>query len=172
MNNSLTTSQGSAIADFNPTQASLLEMRADAERFPRLKSLPREQAVLGMARIVSQAFLYRGQPADPQNIQFIASSLVTELMEDERYGARYITLAEIQVVVKRAVLGGSEMFGVSVASLYKVIMDFVKGEGHANQKAVQERTAKLRSQAFDNSGVSVMAQAFAGEFVTKDKKDQ
>ena len=98
------------IANYNPGQATLLEMRADATRFPRIKTMPREQAVFEMSKIVSQAFLYRGQAADVTTIQFISSSLVDELLEDDKYGAGYLSLAEIQVIVKRAVLGGSEMF--------------------------------------------------------------
>ena len=129
------------ITDYNPGQATLLEMRADSERFPRLKSLPREEAVAGMSRIVAQAFLYKGQAADPTNIQFIANALVTELMDDQKFGAAFLSLAEIQVVVKRAVLQ-SDMFGISVASLYRVIMDFVKGEGHINQKKVDQMSRK------------------------------
>ena len=142
MNNELTT-QSSALADYNPGKATLLEMRADPVRFPRLKAMPREQAVFEMTKIVTQAFLYRGQAADENNIRFIATNLVNELLCDDKFGAPYLSLAEIQAVIKRAVLGDTEMFGISVASLYKIIMDFVKGEGHLNQVKVREmREAK------------------------------
>ena len=157
MNNELTS--------FNPQGASLLEMRADSARYPRIKNMPREQAVLGMSKIVSQAFLYRGQAADPTNIQFISSALVQELLEDVKYGAAYLSLAESQVVVKRAVLGGSDMFGIAVASLYKVIMDYVKGEGHLNQVKVQTSRREAADRAFKSSGLNPMLQAYAGEFL-------
>lgn len=157
------------IVNYNPGRASLLEMRADATRFPRIKTMPREQVVFEMSKIVSQAFLYRGQAADPTNIQFISSALVQELLDDDKYGAGYLSLAEIQVVVKRAVLGGSEMFGISVASLYKVIMEFVKEEGHLNQKQIQERKQREQEQALRESGLHPMLQAFAGEFVKNHK---
>lgn len=168
MNNEMT-SQSSALVNYNPGKATLLEMRADSTRFPRIKTMPREQAVMGMAKIVSQAFLYRGQAADPTNIQFISSALVQELLEDDKNGAGYLSLAEIQVVVKRAVLGGSEMFGISVASLYKVIMEFVKGEGHLNQKQIQERKQREQEQAFRESGLHPMLQAATGEFIRNHK---
>lgn len=157
------------IANYNPGRASLLEMRADVNRFPRIKTMPREQVVMGMAKIVSQAFLYRGQAADPTNIQFISSALVQELLEDDKFGSGYLSLAEIQVVVKRAVLGGSELFGISVASLYKVIIEFVKGEGHLNQKMIQERKQKEQEQAFKASPVSAMFQAAAVNFIKNHK---
>ena len=157
------------IVNYNPGRASLLEMRADATRFPRIKTMPREQVVFEMSKIVSQAFLYRGQAADLTNIQFISSALVDELLEDDKYGAGYLSLAEIQVIVKRAVLGGSEMFGISVASLYKVIMEFVKGEGHLNQQKIWEARRKEEDKRLQASGITPMLRAFTGEFVKNHK---
>ena len=157
------------IANYNPGQVSLLEMRADATRFPRINTMSREQAVSGLIRIVSQAFLYRGQAADPVNVQFISNALLNELLEDDKYGAGYLSLAEIQVVVKRAVLGGSEMFGISVASLYKVIMEFVKGEGHRNQQQVLEQRKKETERILKESALAPMLQAYTGEFIRNNK---
>lgn len=157
------------IANYNPGQASLLEMRADATRFPRINTMSREQAVSGLIRIVSQAFLYRGQAADPVNVQFISNALLNELLEDDKYGAGYLSLAEIQVIVKRAVLGGSEMFGISVASLYKVIMEFVKGEGHRNQQQVMEQRQKETERILKESALAPMLQAYTGEFIRNHK---
>ena len=157
------------IANYNPGQASLLEMRADATRFPRINTMSREQAVSGLIRIVSQAFLYRGQAADPVNVQFISNALLNELLDDDKYGAGYLSLAEIQVVVKRAVLGGSEMFGISVASLYKVIMEFVKGEGHRNQQQVLEQRQKETERILKESALAPMLQAYTGEFIRNHK---
>ena len=157
------------IANYNPGQASLLEMRADATRFPRINTMSREQAVSGLIRIVSQAFLYRGQAADPVNVQFISNALLNELLEDDKYGAGYLSLAEIQVIVKRAVLGGSEMFGISVASLYKVIMEFVKGEGHLDQQQVLEQRKKETERILKESALAPMFQAYTGEFIRNHK---
>ena len=149
------------IENYNPGQASLLEMRADATRFPRLKTMPREQAVSGLTRIISQAFLYRGQTADPVNVQFIANTLLDELLAAGQYGAGNISLAEIRVVVKRAVLE-SDMFGISVASLYKVIIAFCKNEGHLNQTMVN---MSRRKEALQSTAGSVRLQAAAGNFI-------
>ena len=157
------------IANYNPGQASLLEMRADATRFPRINTMSREQAVSGLIRIVSQAFLYRGQAADPVNVQFISNALLNELLDDDKYGAGYLSLTEIQVIVKRAVLGGSEMFGISVASLYKVIMEFVKGEGHRNQQQVLEQRKKETERILKESALAPMLKAYTGEFIRNNK---
>ena len=168
MNNEMTTTSSQLMTPAS-SQASLLDMRADAKRFPRIGTFSREQAVLEMSKIVSQAFLYRGQAADLTNIQFISSALVDELLEDDKYGAGYLSLAEIQVIVKRAVLGGSEMFGISVASLYKVIMEFVKGEGHRNQQQVLEQRKKETERILKESALAPMLKAYAGEFIRNNK---
>ena len=151
-----------ALVNYNPGNASLLEMRADSDRFPRIKTMPREQAVLGMSKIVTQAFLYRGQAADPTNIQFISSALVQEILEDTN-GAYNLSLAEIQVIVKRAVLN-TDMMGINVSSLYKVIIAFVKGEGRENQSRVDA----LR-RVKPNPGGMAMLQAYTGEFIRNHK---
>ena len=151
-----------ALVNYNPGNASLLEMRADSEKFPRIKTMQREQAVLGMSKIVTQAFLYRGQAADPTNIQFISSALVQEILEDTN-GAYNLSLAEIQVIVKRAVLN-TDMIGINVSSLYKVIIAFVKGEGRENQSRVDA----LRRVKPDPGGMA-MLQAATGEFIRNHK---
>lgn len=161
MSNELTTND--ALVEYNPGQASLLEMRADPERFPRIKTLPREQAVLGISKIVLQAYLLKGQTADPTTIQFISSTLVGEMMDEKKYGAAALSLAEIQVAVKRAVLE-TEMFGISASSLYKVIIDFCKGEGHANALKVQEINRKSREAAFARSPMAPRITAAVGEY--------
>lgn len=161
MSNELTT-QDNTLVNYNPGRASLLEMRADSDRFPRIKTMPREQVVDGLTRIVSQAFLYKGQTADKTNIQFISSALVQELLEDTN-GAYNLSLAEIQVIVKRAVLN-TEMIGINVSSLYKVIIAFVKGEGRENQSRVDA----LR-RVKPNTGGMAMLQAYTGEFIRNHK---
>lgn len=165
-NNSIT--QSNALVNYNPGNASLLEMRADPQRFPRVNSMPVEMAVFEMSKIVSQAFLYKGQAADPTNIQFISSALVQELLDDPTYGAANISFAEIQVVVKRAILG-SDVFGISVASLYRIIIDFVKGEGHINHKKVCDQQRAIEEKRVKDSGISPMIQAYTGEFLRNNK---
>lgn len=155
------------IVNYNPGQASLLEMRADSRRFPRLKSLSREQAEFGLSKIIAQAYILRGQTSDPTNIQFIASTLYGELMADRTFGAEEISLAEIQAVVKRAILT-TDIF-ISVSSLFKVIMEFVKGEGHLNQVQVN---SILNKPGRTSSPVESRLLAAAGEFIKEHKINQ
>ena len=150
-------------------QVSLLDIRKDAKRFPRLHTYSREQAVTEMSKIVSQAFLYKGQAADPNNIQFISCSLVDELQADlDRLGTRFLSFAEISRIVKRAVLQ-DEMYGISVASLYKVIVEYVKGEGLKLQQQVKEEQNKVQHEYIKNSVVAPMLQAYAGQLLKNSK---
>ena len=137
-------------------QVSLLEMRMDAKRFPRVGTFSREDAILEMSKIVSQAFLYKGQAADPTNIQFISCSLVDELQSDlDRIGTRNVSFAEISRVVKRAVLQ-DEMYGISVASLYRIIVGYIKGEGHRLHEQVMEMKRKKDRESMRNSIIAPM----------------
>ena len=168
MNNNLTTTDNLPMAP-ETSQASLLDMRADAKRFPRIGTFSREQAVLEMSKIVSQAFLYKGQAADPTNIQFISCSLVDELQADlDKLGTRNISFAEISRIVKRSVLQ-DDMYGISVASLYKVIIEYVKGEGHKLQQEVLERKRKSEQEQIKNSVIAPMLQAYAGQLLKNSK---
>ena len=168
MNNETTTTNGQLMTPAS-NQVSLLEMRMDEKRFPRIGAFPREQAVFEMSKIVSQAFLYRGQAADPKNIQFISCALVDELQSDlDKLGTRHISFAEISRVVKRAVLQ-EDMYGISVASLYKVIIEYIKGEGHRLQQEVSERKRKSEQEQIKNSVIAPMLQAYAGELLKHSK---
>lgn len=168
MNNEMTTTNGQLMTTAS-NQVSLLEMRMDEKRFPRIGAFPREQAVFEMSKIVSQAFLYKGQAADPKNIQFISCALVDELQSDlDKLGTRHISFAEISRVVKRAVLQ-DDMYGISVASLYKVIIEYIKGEGHRLQQEVSERKRKSEQEQIKNSVIAPLLQAYAGELLNHSK---
>ena len=168
MNNDMTTTNGQLMTPAS-NQVSLLEMRMDKKRFPRIGAFPREQAVFEMSKIVSQAFLYRGQAADPKNIQFISCALVDELQSDlDRLGTKHISFGEISRVVKRAVLQ-DDMYGISVASIYKVIIEYIKGEGHRLQQEVSERKRKSEQEQIKNSVIAPMLQAYAGELLKHSK---
>ena len=168
MNNEITTTNGQLMTPAS-NQVSLLDIRKDAKRFPRLHTYSREQAVTEMSKIVSQAFLYKGQAADPNNIQFISCSLVDELQADlDRLGTRFLSFAEISRIIKRAVLQ-DEMYGISVASLYKVIVEYVKGEGLKLQQQVKEEQNKVQHEYIKNSVVAPMLQAYAGQLLKNSK---
>ena len=168
MNNKMTTTSCQLMTPAS-SQASLLDMRADAKRFPRIGTFSREQAALEMSKIVSQAFLYKGQAADPTNIQFISCSLVDELQADlDKLGTRNISFAEISRIVKRAVLQ-DDMYGISVASLYKVIIEYVKGEGHRISQEVRQKREEQERESLKQSVIAPMLQAYAGRLIKNSK---
>ena len=168
MNNEMTTTSSQLMTPAS-SQASLLEMRMDKKKFPRIGAFTREQAVFEMSKIVSQAFLYKGQAADPTNIQFISCSLVDELQADlDKLGTRNISFAEISRIVKRSVLQ-DEMYGISVASLYKVIIEYIKGEGHRLHQQVAEMRRKREEREIKNFVIAPMLQAYAGELLKHSK---
>lgn len=151
MNNKLTPAHMSA-------QISLLDMRRDPVNFPRVGAVSTETALPLMAKIVTQALMYKGQTADPGNVKFIASSLLEELVADnDHIGTRCISFAEIHRVVKRAILKDDSIF-VSVASLYKIITDYIKGEGHELNKQVGTAPAPDRVK---QNMIATMAMQFA-----------
>lgn len=144
----------------------LMAIRANPEKFPRLANIPRMKAISQMSVIITQAYLYRGQTTDNANVQFVSSALIEELMADTTYGARYISFAEISRVVKKAVLGTDNFF-ISVSSLYKVIMDYVKGEGHQAQKELQRLGAERVNKMMKSSPVYTMLLTEAARMITK-----
>ena len=167
MNNDITTTNGQLMTPAS-NQVSLLEMRMDEKRFPRVGAFPREQAVFEMSKIVSQAFLYKGQAADSKNIQFISCALVDELQSDlDGLGTKNISFEEISRIVKRAILT-DDMF-LSVSSFYKVIITYIKGEGHRLHQQVAEMRRKREEREIKNSVIAPMLQAYAGELLKHSK---
>lgn len=140
----------------------LLEMRQDSQRFPRVGNVPREVAVQEMTKIVTQAFLYKGMNADVQSIQFISVSLVDELRNDlDHMGTKNISFAEVSRIIKRAILQ-DEIYGISVATLYKVIMDYIKGEGHILQQKVKDSKKDQMDKSMD-----AMVSVYAAQMIKK-----
>ena len=148
-------------------QPSLLEIRMDSKTYPRLCRYSKEDADKAMVSIVSKAFLYRGQTADPSVIGFTASTLVDEVLQEEKYGAKYLSFEEISRIIKKAVLE-SDIF-ISVSSLYKVIIEFCKGEGTRIQQEAAALKRRQDEESLRNSVVAPMLQAYTGAFIKEHK---
>ena len=102
---------------------SLVEIRTDDKKFPRLYTYSREDAVYQMNMVIMMAFQFRGQQADAQTIIQMSSSLIDILNEDEYgIGTKYLSFEEIKRVVRKAALGqGKEMYGISVSSIFQAL---------------------------------------------------
>ena len=146
-----------------PANASLLDMRRDAKHFPRVGAVSRDVAIVQMSKIVSEAFMLKGQTADASNIGYISTNIVDELQADlDRKGTRNISFAEISRIIRRAILN-DEMFGISVATLYKVIMGYINGEGHDLQEQVNTQGGFIPAE------VTPMIEAYTGQLLKNAK---
>ena len=127
-------------------QATLVDIRSDNRRFPRLHTYKREDAIGQMNIIILMAYQFRGQSADVLTITQMSASLIDVLLEDEyRIGTKFLSFEEIKRVVRRAVLGqGREMFGISVSSIFQALADYCKGEGRLADQEAKEIVSKQR----------------------------
>lgn len=169
MGTELTTMNNSPVVMSTPSPtATLLEMRMDSKKYPRVGSVPMDIAILEMKKIISQAYMYRGQSADARNIEYTAASLVDELLSGYDAGTKAISFAEISRIVKRAILN-DQMFGISVASIYKVILEYINGEG---LKLCRERDRIKEEQErpqLKGTDLSPMIQAYTGALLKNAK---
>ena len=129
-----------------PEKATLVDIRTDNKRFPRLYTYKREDAIAQMNMVIMMAFQFRGQQADVQTIMQMSATLIEILNEDEYgIGTKYLTMEEIKRVVKRAALGqGKEMYGISVSSIFQALADYCRGEGRMADQQAKEVVAKRR----------------------------
>ena len=133
--------------------SSLVEIRIDDKKFPRLYTYSREDAVYQMNMVIMMAFQFRGQQADAMTIHQMSISLIDILNEDEYgIGTKFLSFEEIKRVVRKAVLGqGREMYGISVSSLFQALADYCKGEGRMADKEAKEiasRRKAVRDEVF------------------------
>ena len=134
------------LATIPAEKATLVDIRTDNKRFPRLHTYKREDAIGQMNMIIMMAFQYRGQQADAQTIIQMSASLIDILNEDEYgIGTKFLSFEEIKRVIRKAALGqGKEMYGISVSSLFQALADYCKGEGRMANTQAREIAAHQR----------------------------
>ncbi|MBR5199477.1 MAG: hypothetical protein IKW20_06575 [Bacteroidales bacterium] len=111
--------------------ATLVEVRRDNNRFPRLHSYPADIAVRMMAACVLRAARYFDADVKMDEVHQTAFDLYTELMADVEGLRTYnLTFEEICRSIRKAATGQSvEYYGrLSFHFLYKCIMSYVKEE--------------------------------------------
>lgn len=167
--NQLTNSGHSPMVASTPGKASLVEIRTDNKRFPRLHTYRREDAVNQMNIIILMAYQYRGQQADVPTISLMSNSLIDILNEDEYgIGTKYLSFEEIKRVVRKAVLGQSkEMYGISVSSIFQVLADYCKGEGKTADK--EAKMIVSRQKEMRDAIVAPMLQGYADQMIKHSK---
>ena len=150
-----------------PEKATLVDIRTDARRFPRLHTYRKEEAIAQMNMIVMMAYQYRGQHADAQTIMQLSTSLIDILNEDEYHiGTKYLSFEEIKRIVRKAALGQTkEMYGISVSSLFQALADYCKGEGKMASQQASEIAAKQRE--IKNAIIAPMLQGYSEELAKR-----
>lgn len=148
-------------------KATLVDIRTDNRRFPRLHTYRREDAIAQMNMIIMMAFQFRGQQADTLTIVQMSSSLIDILNDDEfGIGTKFLSFEEIKRVVRKAALGqGKEMYGISVSSLFQALADYCKGEGRMADKQAKEIVSHQRE--IRNSIIAPMIQGHLEEMIKR-----
>lgn len=148
-----------------PQNVSLVDMRADSRRFPRLATLDQETAQHRLQGIVAMAYTYTGRQYQPADLTLVAHGLYTELMLDEDgVGTKNISVEEIGYAIRRAILS-TEMYGINVVSLYKAVRAYCVGEGHYAQQQANERRAAERKAQLKASAPGAMLESYAGQML-------
>ena len=167
--NQLTNGGHSPMVASTPGKASLVEIRTDNKKFPRLHTYRREDAVNQMNIIILMAFQFRGQQADVATISQMSNSLI-DILNDDEYGigTKYLSFEEIKRIVRKSVLGqGKEMYGISVSSIFQALADYCKGEGRMADKEAREIAS--RQKELKMSIVAPFLQGYTGEMMQKSR---
>lgn len=137
--------QGAVVLHDTPTAFRLVDVRADAKRFPRIASTPIEQAQLFTRQIVVSTFLILGKQETAENIDFIATTLYALIMQDDRMNARYLSWYEAGRAVRNAAVDG-ELYGISAATLFGAMLNYIRTEGKdAERMAVAQKQQQQRA---------------------------
>lgn len=132
---------------------SLVEIRADNRRFPRLHSYPQDVAIKMMGMCVLRAAKYYDADVTMESVNQIAFDLYTELMGDvEGMRTQNITFEEILRAIRKAATGHSvEYYGkLSFHFLYKVIMSYIRDEVMAANQQMLRLAETNRQQLYTN----------------------
>ena len=145
----------------------LVEIRCDKLRFPRLANIPRDVSELQIRECITQAALLRGQTMEKEALRFASSALLEELLRDEEnIGLKYLTVEEIRREVRAAALGSrGEIYGINVSSLYRVLRDYALGPGHEAEETARRRSRAALQRAMTETPVGIAITAGAGEIL-------
>ena len=142
---------------------SLVEVRLDAQRFPRVKATEPGKAVENLRELVVAALLFRGLEQDQTTVDFIAANLYGSMAQEGRdVGMMELSWYEVARVIRRASLDGS-LIGVSVSSLYGLLREYCLGDGHdadAKAKAIRAELSAHKLTPGQQAYIDAMAGAF------------
>lgn len=154
-----------------PQGVSLVDIRMDSTRFPRLKNIGMQAGVARLQQVVAMAYTYTGRPAEEDKLRMVSIALYNELMQDKKgIGTANITIEEIAHAVKDEILGADGDVYVTIAFLYKAVCRYALGEGHDAQEAANNRRRMEREKALRSSAVGAMMQVYTGKTLNNTTK--
>lgn len=159
-----TTTQAVAVIDHKSLAVcDLVDVRLDAQRFPRVRATEPVKAVENLRELVVSALLFRGLEQDQATVDFIAANLYGCMAQEGRdVGMLELSWYEVARCIRRAVLDGS-LIGVSVSSLYGLLRDYCLNDGHdADAKAKDIRSERSAHKL--TPGQQAYIDAMAGAF--------
>ena len=153
-----------------PAGVSLVDIRMDAERFPRLKSMTAQSATARLQQVVAMAYAYTGRPAEERRLEMVATALYGEILEDKKgLGLANITIEEIAHAVKDAILSADGDVYINISFLYRAICNYAEGEGHEAQESAYRRKVALRQKQLEGSSAGAMLTAYTGRLLENTK---
>ena len=153
-----------------PQGVTLVDIRLDSTRFPRLKNLHAQSAMGSLEQVILLAYSYTGRPAPEDRCNMVAAALYNELLADKKgIGTGNITIPEIAHAVKTAILEATEDVYINIAFLYKAVCRYALGEGHEAQESANRRRAAERQQALEKTPAGAMLTAYAGAMLQQTK---
>lgn len=154
-----------------PQGVTLVDIRLDPTRFPRVKNLTGQSALARLEQVVLMAYTYTGRPAPEDRCRMVAAALYSELMEDKKgIGTANITIEEVAHAVKTAILESDGDIYINIAFLYKAVCNYALGEGHEAQESANNRRRAEREKALKASAAGAMLQSYSGALLTHTSK--
>lgn len=153
-----------------PQGVTLVDIRMDSNRFPRVKNLTGQSALVRLEQVVLMAYTYTGRPAPEDRCRMVAAALYSELMEDKKgIGTANITIEEVAHAVKTAILESDGDIYINIAFLYKAVCNYALGEGHEAQESANNRRRAEREKALKATAAGAMLESYAGQLLTHTK---
>lgn len=135
--------------------------------FPRLHQFTKEDATKVIMGILSKAHMYKGYRVDADNIRFVSEALYDEMMLDNhKMGMPNITMYEIGYAIKKSIMDNPEFF-FSVTSLYGVIKDYCKGEGHQAYQDAVKLTKAMEAQRLADSAAPRLLDNYSQQLIKR-----
>lgn len=144
-----------------PEGVTLVDIRMDSARFPRIKSLAMQSAVGQLERVILTAYTYTGRPAPEDRCRMVAIALYNEIVADKkRIGTGNITVDEVAHAVKSAILNADGDVYINISFLYKAVCAYALGEGHDAQETANRIHTAQRQKALAASTAGTMLEVY------------